>query len=157
MTSTIYFLSKLSLTYCQATDCHLSKEREDDYSYAYDCSVSPAFIIQWNEGGEQTYAANQDDEDNGKSENIYEEIDKNNEDDYSLGEKDCSSKSVSLHSDSGFGESHRKCSRRLVTKLGTLDVAQRGPYKKRDLNPTPIPACITQPTYQSSLDELLLR
>jgi len=152
----------------------LYKDQEDDYSYAYDCSVSPAFLIKWNGEMEQAYARECDDDIISKGENIYEEIDKRMDDEEtdSIVEKehsdgDSSRKSSSLNSDSGIGESHKetphpKSYRRIATKLGTLDVTQRGPYKKRDPNfkpstPPPIPVCNGDAPHQSSLDELLSR
>lgn len=125
---------------------------------------------------EQSYDG---DEDNAKEENIYEEIDKRNdnedEDGNSFVDKEqsdgnSSRKSLSLNSDSGIGDSCQTASqqsyRRVVTKLGTLDVAQRGPNKKRVHNqhnpksvlPGSIPSAGNgQPLHQSSLDELLSR
>ena len=51
-------------------------DRDGDYSYAYDSSLSPAFIIKYDDGGSE---ASSEDEGKGphkkaQQENIYEEI-----------------------------------------------------------------------------------
>ena len=58
------------------SDYQSPKERDGDYSYAYDCSISPAVVIKWNE--EESEASENEEKtvrhkkDN--NENIYEEI-----------------------------------------------------------------------------------
>ena len=133
------------------------RDRDGDYSYAYDTSVSPAFLIKWNGAVDDMY----NEEEESKSENIYEEIDKrvdehdvDNEDDEfhekGMSDGNSSRKSSSLNSDSGIGASggSRRAQHRVVGKLGTLDVTQRGPYKKKD-------ASHCTESQKSSLDVLL--
>ena len=137
------------------------KDRDGDYSYAYDCSVSPAFLIKWNGAVDEMYNE-EDDDNNPKTENIYEEIDKKvdgeDEDFQEKGMSDGNSsrKSSSLNSDSGIGASggsrHAASHHhRVVGKLGTLDVTQRGPYKKKDVASQPM----SDASQKSSLDVLL--
>ena len=137
-------------------------DRDGDYSYAYDCSVSPAFLIKWNGAVDDMYRDEEDnDEDEAKTENIYEEIDKrvdhengeNDDDDFhekGMSDGNSSRKSSSLNSDSGIGASGGS-RHRVVAKLGTLDVTQRGQYKKKEVT---IQEGIEQPQ-KSSLDILL--
>ena len=146
------------------------KDRDGDYSYAYDCSVSPAFLIRWNGAVDEMY---RDEDEEAKTENIYEEIDKKvdpdgkadtnanggndvDDDDEDFHEKgmsdgNSSRKSSSLNSDSGIGASGGS-RHRVVAKLGTLDVTQRGPYKKKEVT---INENSFKESQKSSLDVLL--
>ncbi len=163
------------------------RDRDGDYSYAYDCSVSPAFLIKWNGNVDEMY---NDEDENCKTENIYEEIDKKEvaegkedgddddndvDDDFNekgMSDGNSSRKSSSLNSDSGIGASggSRHTTRqsrtgqshhRVVGKLGTLDVTQRGPYKKKEAvtsrPPMVSPTAAGSEAQKSSLDVLLSR
>ena len=81
------------------------KERDGDYSYAYDCSISPAVVIKWTEDSEEEDSEAEISKPNTKvksnnQENIYEEIQ-----DLSLHQlnSDGSASSSVNNSDSGIG------------------------------------------------------
>merc|ERR1711881_818563 len=88
------------------------KERDGDYSYAYDCSISPAVVIKWGEDEESA-----DEPVKVKNENIYEEIQEVRQ--------DCSSGS---NTDSGIGVSKSFTSSAgssSIPSKGTLDVKKK--------------------------------
>merc|ERR1712029_428104 len=84
------------------------KERDGDYSYAYDCSISPAVVIKWTEDSEEEDSETEVNKQekstkvksNNQAENIYEEIQ-----DLSLHQlnSDGSASSSVNNSDSGIG------------------------------------------------------
>ena len=111
------------------------KERDGDYSYAYDCSISPAVVIKWNEEAEEDLIEDFGDSDEDlsdqelpvktrnkglkKDENIYEEIQ-----DVSASRQGSSGGSSVNNSDSGIGGAVSKSS----FTNGTLDISR--PRKK---------------------------
>ena len=77
------------------------KERDGDYSYAYDCSISPAVVIKWTEDSEEDSESEESVKQKVKTvnqENIYEEIQ-----DLSLQLNQSSGSSSVNNSDSGIG------------------------------------------------------
>jgi hypothetical protein len=140
-----------------AREHHIYKtpnDRDGDYSYAYDCSISPAVVIKWNEECDEE-DEDQDDDDidevnnkeaNNKknNENIYEEIDDvaarrrenesgnsgnssvNNSDSGIGGAIVKSSNLSSMSSSSGTSSSHHPHHQH--PPIGTLDVSR--PRKK---------------------------
>merc|ERR1711981_912938 len=128
------------------------KDRDGDYSYAYDISVSPAFIIKYNDSVEDNDEVDEYDQDkkaeklekrrgisstkgvtntNSNVENIYEEIrdvksPSKNSRSTSNDDDRSSRKSSSVNSDSGIGGFGNKPSRSNKSKTrysqGTLDI-----------------------------------
>lgn len=121
------------------------KGRDGDYSYAYDCSISPAVVIKWTEDDDQDSEASADCIKPVKSkkdtnENIYEEI----QDTSHLAQSSSSSSTGSSsanNSDSGIG--HGMAKKSIINK-GTLDVSHRNSKKAASAS-----------TKLSSLDVLL--
>jgi hypothetical protein len=117
------------------------RDRDGDYSYAYDCSISPAVVIKWGED-----SADEDEEPiKVKNENIYEEIQEVRQDS-SSGSNTDSGIGVPF-CNSSAGSSSMPCSK------GTLDVKKKVQSQHQNHNNHKPPREPVKP--MSSLDALL--
>ena len=144
------------------------KERDGDYSYAYDCSISPAVVIKWTEDSEEEDSETEVNKQekstkvksNNQAENIYEEIQ-----DLSLHQlnSDGSASSSVNNSDSGIGHggagqaslssasgSKGSSSASSAGSKGTLDVSSKQNRHKNKQKLSSLDTLISQVRFQKS-------
>ena len=142
------------------------KERDGDYSYAYDCSISPAVVIKWTEDSEEEDSETEVNKQekstkvksNNQAENIYEEIQ-----DLSLHQlnSDGSASSSVNNSDSGIGHggagqaslssasgSKGSSSASSAGSKGTLDVSSKQNRHKNKQKLSSLDTLISQVRFQ---------
>jgi len=120
------------------------KERDGDYSYAYDCSISPAVVIKWTEDSEEDSENDVETKKKTLNENIYEEIQ-----DLSLQQGSSDGSSSVNNSDSGIGAGP-SCTSSAGSKgssggsKGTLDVSNKQSKQRNRQKLSSLDALISQ-------------
>ena len=120
------------------------KERDGDYSYAYDCSISPAVVIKWTEDSEEDSENDLEIKKKTLNENIYEEIQ-----DLSLQQGSSDGSSSVNNSDSGIGAGP-SCTSSAGSKgssggsKGTLDVSNKQSKQRNRQKLSSLDALISQ-------------
>jgi len=119
------------------------KERDGDYSYAYDCSISPAVVIKWTEDSEEDSESDIETKKKTLNENIYEEIQ-----DLSLQQGSSDGSSSVNNSDSGIGAgpscTSSNGSKGSSESKGTLDVSNKQSKQRNKQKLSSLDALISQ-------------